>query len=250
MFMWCKNVSPDLCSLPDDDVKLARITGIGLKAWRRIRPRIIPRYFIEGSPPGMPQRALTPSPRIYNMRAREEALEWFQVVEKRQNQDRSTDGKWTVDGTVNGSVDGPYARSREKLDSERSTDSVPSPGTASASTDSPALQSRKQGADPPAPPPAAVSARCLARLSNRFPTLDLATIETKLLTYHDQHPLRNLDMAMVNWCKTALEKGIDLRNGHTNGALSEGERILERDRATIARLQAEKAGRKDPSHVS
>ena len=56
----------------------------------------------------------------------------------------------------------------------------------------------------------APSARCLARCQERFPTVDIPTVEAKLLAFHERNPFKNLDMAMVNWCKKARDKGFDL----------------------------------------
>lgn len=54
-----------------------------------------------------------------------------------------------------------------------------------------------------------MSAATLARCKKRFPNLDLALIEAKLLAYHQQHPYRSLDRALVNWCLKAEENGWD-----------------------------------------
>lgn len=59
-------------------------------------------------------------------------------------------------------------------------------------------------------PPPGVSAACLAKMKLRFPRVDLAVVEAKLLAYHAAHPYRSLDMAFVNWCKKAETGGIDL----------------------------------------
>ena len=33
--------SPDFCSAPDDDLVLSRVTEMGLKAWRKVRPEVV-----------------------------------------------------------------------------------------------------------------------------------------------------------------------------------------------------------------
>lgn len=58
------------------------------------------------------------------------------------------------------------------------------------------------------------SAACLQRCAARFPSLDLPVIEAKMLAYHQRNPYKNLDLAMVNWCKKAEAEGWDAkRNG-------------------------------------
>lgn len=53
------------------------------------------------------------------------------------------------------------------------------------------------------------SSRCLARLKIRFPDLDLPVIEAKMLARHSVNPYKNLDRAMIDWCKIAESKGWD-----------------------------------------
>lgn len=58
-------------------------------------------------------------------------------------------------------------------------------------------------------PTSGPSAACLSRCKTRFPNLDLLVIEAKMMAYHEKHPYRNIDMAMLNWCKKAESEGWD-----------------------------------------
>jgi hypothetical protein len=61
--------------------------------------------------------------------------------------------------------------------------------------------------------PGGVTAAGLARCRNRFPDLDIPLIEAKMLAEHAQHPYRNLDRALLGWCKKAEVNGWDRRPG-------------------------------------
>lgn len=76
-----------------------------------------------------------------------------------------------------------------------------SPASASASAVEEDSKERKAPTGP--------SARCLARCQERFPNLDIPVIEAKLMAYHETNPFKRLDVAMINWCKSAEQRGID-----------------------------------------
>jgi hypothetical protein len=75
-----------------------------------------------------------------------------------------------------------------------------------------------------------VSAATLGRLRERFPTLDIESIEAKLVVAHQERHYRSLDRAMVAWCQKAEANGWDRRAAAvaSNGALNADAEAVER----------------------
>jgi uncharacterized protein YdaU (DUF1376 family) len=64
--------SPDLCSIPDDDRRIARALGWGLKRWRSVRVRVL-EYFV-----------LRDDGRYQHPRLAEDAVRWSELVARGQ----------------------------------------------------------------------------------------------------------------------------------------------------------------------
>lgn len=68
---YCVQNSPDFCSMPDDDRRLASAAKMGLKGWRAIRSRVLSYFLREGD-------------RWVSNRLRQDAIQWAQHVENQR----------------------------------------------------------------------------------------------------------------------------------------------------------------------
>jgi hypothetical protein len=83
LLTYAATCSPDLCSIPDDDVRLARATSLGLKAWRRVRDKVLtfwPTVDPADPPAGHVFTEKENLPRRFNHRLRGDAASFFQLV--------------------------------------------------------------------------------------------------------------------------------------------------------------------------
>lgn len=71
--------SPDLCTIPDDDRRLARATGLGMKAWRRVRERVLS-YWPLVAPGGDLSTHVDGIPRRFNEHQLEDASRFTKLV--------------------------------------------------------------------------------------------------------------------------------------------------------------------------
>src|SRR3990172_250602 len=95
---YCATCSPDLCSMPADDRRLARAVGFGLKRWLSVRQKVLNFYILESDG------------RYRHPRLKEDAQAWLQHCADQQS--RRTAG--TTDGAPSESPDKHHTRSREK----------------------------------------------------------------------------------------------------------------------------------------
>lgn len=68
LLSYAATCSEDLCSIPDDDRRLARAAGFGIKRWRSVRDRVLAFFFLRGDL------------RYEHMRLREDAGRWLELV--------------------------------------------------------------------------------------------------------------------------------------------------------------------------
>jgi hypothetical protein len=182
---YARTCSPNFCTIPDDEVRLARVVGLSLAHWRRIAGRVMtefPTTVRIGN-----DTIARSSPRLID-----DAVEWLQVCCLQRS--RRTAGQPLVDRTT---PSGQPDRDRTAYTHVRAQSREKAEGRSQKLKEEP---SQNGG----------VTAACLARLRSRFPKLDLPVIEAKMLAEHTLHPFRSLDRAMVGWCKAAERRGIDL----------------------------------------
>lgn len=128
LLTYAATCSPDRCSIPDDDVRLARATGLGLKAWRRVRARVlefwplIPRGDLPAGSTSSPEETF---PRRYNERLRADASSFGQLVEDNTERVNRRLSQVATEGTTEGQRKGIYARGGQSLEVRSQTESNP-----------------------------------------------------------------------------------------------------------------------------
>lgn len=72
LLSYAATCSDDLCSIPDDDVRLARASGLGLRRWRSVSERVLSFFDVSETPGG--------GRKISHHRLREDAARFLQLV--------------------------------------------------------------------------------------------------------------------------------------------------------------------------
>lgn len=73
LLSYAATCSTDLCSVPDDDRRLARAVGFGVKRWLAVRPRVLDYFFLRGDR------------RYEHKRLREDATSWLELSENNRS---------------------------------------------------------------------------------------------------------------------------------------------------------------------
>lgn len=161
-------------TLPNDQRLLCSLSGVPATVWSRVAGEVLAAFDIEGG----------------------------RLVQRRMVEERCAQLR-----RLQLSIQGGKLRARGKRDSQgrlvSSLTSRWSPPPASASASS--LESKEGGST------LSVSAACLARCRKTFPEVDIEVVEAKLLAEHGAHPFKSLDRALVNWCRAARQRGMDLK---------------------------------------
>ena len=161
--------SPDLCSIPGDDLRLSRITGLGMRLWNRSRRRVM--GFFEG-----PHLMRDGTQKWVSSRLRWDAGEWFHLVE---NQRRAA--------CIRHSKTPPMLEVRSKK-SEESKKKEEAPA------------SRRRSARIP---DRELSHQTQAEMALRFklPLETVALLSEKILLEFDARGYRSAKSALITWCK-------------------------------------------------
>lgn len=113
--------SRDLCSVPDDDRRLARAVGMGTKRWLSVREKVLAFFVLCEAPGGVIPGRDIPFPGVLrwyrNERLREDSDAWFELVDG--NKERVN--QWLQRRTTAGSPEGqPQGQQRARGSEVRS----------------------------------------------------------------------------------------------------------------------------------
>ena len=244
LLSYAATCSEDLCTIPDDDVRLARATGIGLKAWRRVRERVLVFWpSCEGAdvPAGSFSTCVDGFPRRFNQRLREDAARFLQLVE---NAPRRVNGSGPESAPSGTPCIPPRARGsevRSQKTEETEEESTPSARTARAG---------RNGTNPDhVPLPEWITAETWAdwcafrRAIRQAPwTVKAASLSVSRLTaLRDQghDPQRVIEQSILNGWRGLFA----LRPDATNGTDPTPDDGLNRARALLAEKEREREAR-------